>query len=64
MNQMFENFRGWGDLPFGGAGWPFGEHTPRSNVVETDVLILGNSQSPSGADFPHCRVPEYGRLFS
>lgn len=35
MNQMFENFWGTGDRPFGG-GWPFGEHTPRSDVVETD----------------------------
>lgn len=35
MNQVFENVWGRSARPFGG-GWPLGEHTPRSDVVETD----------------------------
>jgi HSP20 family protein len=35
MNQVFESFWGKADRPFAGFDWPFGESTPRSDVVET-----------------------------
>lgn len=36
MNQVFESFWGKADRPFAGVDWPFGEQTPRSDVVETE----------------------------
>ena len=35
MNQVFESFWGKMDRPLAGFDWPFGEQTPRSDVVET-----------------------------
>jgi HSP20 family protein len=35
MNQVFESFWSRMDRPFAAGGWPFGEATPRSDVVET-----------------------------
>ena len=36
MNQVFESFWGRVDRPLAGFDWPFGEGTPRSDVVETE----------------------------
>ncbi|WP_372922659.1 Hsp20/alpha crystallin family protein [Roseovarius sp.] len=39
MNQAFEAFWGQGDRSTSGGGWPFGGHTPRTDVVETDDSV-------------------------
>ena len=41
MNQVFESFWGKADRPFAGFDWPFGESTPRSDVVETADVFFG-----------------------